>query len=676
MAQHRSEPLVDMPSSRPPHLSQRILVIGTFLVAALISVAIAWAAAVVVERVSARAVNSMLLSEGITYSSAEANGLQIVLNGTAPNEAARYRVVNLVGGLVDSSRIRDHMEVTPVKAIEAPHFSVEMLRNDDGIQLIGLLPQGDAKEILSTAAQALTPDIPLADMLETANYPPPPGWEEAFAYSIEALKLLPRSKISVASESVAITAIAESDAEKRSFETKLRQIKPDGLAVRFEISAPRPVLTPFTLRFVKDADGARFDACSADTELARAKILGAGGRGGVLTKTICVIGLGVPSPSWADAAVAGIDAVAKLGDATITFKDADVTLLAGADVTQADFDLVVGELEANLPDLFSLKATLEKKENASASGPAEFTATLAAETHRVEMRGRLTDDTLRAAVDSFASAEFGSQNIYLATRMDPDLPDGWPVRVLAGLQALSELDHGTLVVRADTVEVAGVTGSQSAKVRISQILSNRLGQGATFKVSVTYDKELDPIASIPTPEECAQDVNAVLQQQKITFNPGSAEIDTKTGAVMRALADVLKDCPGIRMEIAGYTDSQGSDGGNLALSQARAETVLLSLQGRQVDVSGIVAKGYGEADPIADNSTEAGREANRRIEFRLLVSSQPVTPDQAKLAAETGTDAPVAATNPDAADFSGDTSPSVAPTKMTVRPKPRPEKFQ
>lgn len=665
-----------MPPSRRPQLSQRLLTVAAFLAATLVSVAIAWAAALVVERVSARAVNSMLLTEGITFSAAEANGLQIVLVGTAPNEAARYRVVNLVGGLVDSARIRDHMDVTPVKAIEAPHFSVEMLRNDDGIQLIGLLPQGDAKETLSAAAQALTPDIPLADMLETANYEPPPGWLEAFSYSIEALKLLPRSKISVASENVAITAIAESDAEKRSFESKLLEMKPDGLAVRFEISAPRPVLTPFTLRFVKDADGARFDACSADTELARAKILGAGGRAGVLTKTNCVIGLGVPSPSWAEAAVAGIDAVAELGDATITFKDADVSLLAGADVAQADFDRVVGELEADLPDLFSLKATLEKKDNAAAAGPAEFTATLAAETHRVEMRGRLTDDTLRSAVDSFAAAEFGSQNTYLATRMDPDLPDGWPVRVLAGLQALAELDHGTLVVRADTVEVAGVTGSQSAKVRISQILSNKLGQGATFKVSVTYDKELDPIASIPTPEECAQDVSAVLAQQKITFNPGSAEIDTKTGAVMRALADVLKDCPGIRMEIAGFTDSQGSDGGNQALSQARAETVLMSLQGRQVDVSGMVAKGYGEADPIADNSTEEGREANRRIEFRLQVASQPVTPDQAKLASETGTDTAVKVADPDAPDFSGDTSPSVAPTKMTIRPKPRPEKIQ
>ena len=213
-----------MPPSRRPQLSQRLLTVAAFLAATLVSVAIAWAAAVVVERVSARAVNSMLLTEGITFSSAEANGLQIVLVGTAPNEAARYRVVNLVGGLVDSARIRDHMDVTPVKAIEAPHFSVEMLRNDDGIQLIGLLPQGDAKETLSAAAQALTPDIPLADMLETANYEPPPGWLEAFSYSIEALKLLPRSKISVASENVAITAIAESDAEKGSFESKLLEM--------------------------------------------------------------------------------------------------------------------------------------------------------------------------------------------------------------------------------------------------------------------------------------------------------------------------------------------------------------------------------------------------------------------------------------------------------------------
>ena len=96
-----------------------------------------------------------------------------------------------------------------------------------------------------------------------------------------------------------------------------------------EISAPRPVLTPFTLRFVKDAEGARFDACSADTELARAKILAAAEAAGAVGRNSCTIGLGVPTPRWADATIAGIKAVAQLQSATLTFADADVTLLAG-----------------------------------------------------------------------------------------------------------------------------------------------------------------------------------------------------------------------------------------------------------------------------------------------------------------------------------------------------------
>lgn len=639
------------------------------------SVLVAWGAAVLVENISARAVKSMLLTEGITFASVAPDGLQIHLSGTAPNEAMRYKVVNMVGGLIDSSRIRDRLEVTPVKAIEAPRFSVEMLRNDDGIQLIGLLPESDTLQGIKDAAQALNPDTPLADMLETAAYPAPTGWDAALKYGLDALTMLPRSKISVAADQVAITAIAKSEAEKRAFTAQLNSAKPEGLVVTMEISAPRPVLTPFTLRFVKDGEGARFDACSADTELARAKILAAAGAAGAVGRNSCTVGLGVPTPRWADATIAGIKAVAQLPTATLTFADADVTLLAGADVPQADFDRVVGELGAALPDVFSLNATLEKKATGGQAGPAEFTAKLAPETHRLEMRGRLTDEMLRKAVDSFAKAEFGA-NTYLATRMDPDLPTGWPVRVLAGLQALGELDNGSLLVRADTVEVTGITGSQSAKVRISQILSEKLGQGQTFRVDVKYDKALDPLAGIPTPEECAQDVEDVVARQKITFTPGSAEIASAASGVMKALADVLKSCPGVKLEVAGYTDAQGSEEGNRALSQARAETVVLALQGRQIDVSGMVAKGYGEADPLADNGTEEGREANRRIEFRLIGTAKPVSADAAKAAATAaqGSDGAVAAS--EGPDFSGDTSPSVAPKEKTIAPKPRPKKSE
>ena len=242
------------------------------------------------------------------------------------------------------------------------------------------------------------------------------------------------------------------------------------------------------------------------------------------------------------------------------------------------------------------------------------------------------------------------------------------------------MDNGALLVRADTVELKGITGSQSAKVRISQILSEKLGQGQTFKVDVKYDKALDPLAGIPTPEECAQDVDDVVARQKITFTPGSAEIDAAASGVMKSLADVLKSCPGVKLEVAGYTDSQGSDGGNLALSQARAETVVLALLGRQIDVSGMVARGYGEADPLADNGSDAGREANRRIEFRLIGALRPASPDAGKAAATAaqGSDAAqgAAMAAQEGPDFSGDTSPSVAPQEKTIAPKPRPKKSE
>ncbi len=180
--------------------------------------------------------------------------------------------------------------------------------------------------------------------------------------------------------------------------------------------------------------------------------------------------------------------------------------------------------------------------------------------------------------------------------------------------------EGTLLVRADTVEVSGITGSQNAKARISQVLSDKLGQGQKFKVSVTYDETLDPLAALPTPQECASRLNAAEAKQKITFAPGSAEIAASANETLDALAEILTQCPALQLEIGGHTDAQGSTEGNRALSQARAEAVLLALQGRRAPVDGITAVGYGEGRPMGDNGTEAGREANRRIEFTLTAS--------------------------------------------------------
>lgn len=650
-------------------LSPTLAALATFVIAGLLAVAAATVAAAVIETRTREAIETRLMVAGVDWVTVETDGLQVRLSGTAPNEAARFRAVNIASADLEPSRLRDDLDVAAAQAIQAPAFSVEMLRNDTEVQLIGLVPAETDREALSARIGGFGAQGRVTDMLETADFPAPAGWAPALDFAVAALADLPRSKISVTADRVEVTAIADSETQKTDLERRITARVPQGLTAEVAISAPRPVLTPFTLRFVIDAQGPRFDACSADTEAARDAILAAARSAGMTAPSGCDIGLGAPSTKWAAAVEAGIAALARLQGGTLTFSDADVTLTAAEGTDPALYDRVVGELEAALPDSFSLKSELPKPEVARPAGPPEVTATLAAETHKLEIRGRLNDELLRGAINSYAKAQFGIGNVYLATRLDPDLPKGWPVRVLAGLKALAQLDHGSLTVRPDTVIVSGVSGSQMARARIAQILSSSLGQGQVFSVDVTYDEELDPLAALPTPEECAADVKAALARQKISFEPGSAEIAAQAAPLMDELAEILKDCPGIRMEVAGHTDSQGSEGGNLALSQARAEAVVVALQGRRVDVSGLKATGYGETRPIADNQTEEGREANRRIEFTLLVADPAPAPQQSAAAAP-------GAEGVDGPDFSGDMSPSVAPTEKTRRPRTRPGDFQ
>ena len=84
------------------------------------------------------------------------------------------------------------------------------------------------------------------------------------------------------------------------------------------------------------------------------------------------------------------------------------------------------------------------------------------------------------------------------------------------------------------------------------------------------------------------------------------------------LAAELVKHPEIKLEIRGYTDSIGSAASNLRLSQKRADSVKRYLVSRGVIVSQLRAIGFGEANPIAPNSTKQGRAKNRRIEFARI----------------------------------------------------------
>jgi len=609
-------------------LSTVVPPVAAFLLAAAACFLVAGLAVNLIENRSRAAVRTALLINGSDWAKVTVDGLQVALTGTAPTEAARFRALSAAGEIVDSARVLDAMKVADAAPVVPPEFSVEILRNDAGISLIGLVPQSTDRDAVTRQISRLAQGASVTDMLDTADYPKPRGWDAALSFGLEALRRLPKSKISITADKVSVTATAASVTARRQMEDSLSRDAPSGVRLETKISAPRPVITPFTLRFLIDDKGPRFDACAANTEKSRQQILKAAADAGLNSGGNCTIGLGAPSPHWGEAVVTAIQALGQIGGGTLTFSDADVSLVAPTGTPQDTFDRVTGELEAALPAVFSLHAILPKPVKVTGTGtgtpegPPEFTATRSPE-GQVQLRGRLTDERVRAAVDSYARARFGIEQVHGTTRLDPKLPDGWPVRVLAGVEALSKLSHGSIVVQPAFVEVRGQTGDPEARAEISRLLSDKLGARANFKIDVTYQKKLDPVANLPTPKECADSINTALAENKITFAPGSATIEPGAAKTLDKIAALMKDCADVKMEIGGHTDSQGREEMNLALSQARAEAVLTALMARRILTSGLEAKGYGESRPIADNKTEAGREANRRIEFTLLDPAAP-----------------------------------------------------
>ena len=587
--------------------------------AALLALGGATVAVNYIEALGREQIEERLEAAGQSWARVETDGLQVILDGTAPTEAARFRALSLAGQVLDPARVIDRIEIAASEEMEAPQFSVELLRNDDGISLIGLVPLAHGRERIVERIGAITDDADVADMLDSTDHPVPEGWEEAVAFGLETLELLPRSKISISPGRVQVTAISDSREEKRELETQLSRIAPQGVEVEADISAPRPVITPFTLRFVIDEErGPRFDACAADTEAARERILDAGRQAGASASASCTIGLGVPTTRWAQAASAGIGALGELGEGTITFSDTDVSLIVPHSVPEEEFDSAVGRLDNALGEVFSLDAArLDPSPDEGGEAPAEFIASLSAE-GAVLLRGQLADERMREAVHSYARSRFGQEVVESAARLEEGLPEGWTLRVLTAMEALAELNSGLVRVREDSLEVRGVSGDEEASGTVSRILSEKLGRGQVFRIDVSYDESLDPIASAPTPESCIADIELILEDRQIGFEPGSSVIEGESSDTLDAIAAVLRECGELRLEIEGHTDSQGSEEMNLNLSQRRAEAVLEALVARRVLVGQFNARGYGPSQPIADNDTAAGRAANRRIEFRLI----------------------------------------------------------
>ncbi|OCW58764.1 OmpA family protein [Hoeflea olei] len=103
----------------------------------------------------------------------------------------------------------------------------------------------------------------------------------------------------------------------------------------------------------------------------------------------------------------------------------------------------------------------------------------------------------------------------------------------------------------------------------------------------------------------------------ITFDTDQSAVKPEFYATLNSVALVLQKFNRSLVDVAGHTDSTGSDSYNLTLSQKRAQSVSSYLISQGNDARRFYTQGFGESRPIADNSTEAGRAANRRVEIQI-----------------------------------------------------------
>ncbi|WP_341367899.1 OmpA family protein [Yoonia sp. BS5-3] len=182
-------------------------------------------------------------------------------------------------------------------------------------------------------------------------------------------------------------------------------------------------------------------------------------------------------------------------------------------------------------------------------------------------------------------------------------------------------------------ERSGVDGPEYVTLFVSR--TAQAGFVQVTHVGPVQEEETEPLVTASAPalratdedpeapnlaDQLEQNGHAILSD--LTFATGSAQLAETDFASLQALADVLVDNPELTVALVGHTDSAGSLAGNIALSKQRAGSVLERLvSDYAVPRRQLEAEGMGYLSPIANNQTEEGRDANRRVEV-IITSTE------------------------------------------------------
>ncbi len=266
----------------------------------------------------------------------------------------------------------------------------------------------------------------------------------------------------------------------------------------------------------------------------------------------------------------------------------------------------------------------------AAPPPADYRTQFILRDANIVLTGMVPDQAAHEKLVGIAEQRFGTPNVRDQLEIAPGAPDGWHQSAEVLLTQLYALEEGTADIINTEMSVTGTATSENVRDRLEATISGALHTDfqTSYDIAV-LEPEPEPVLtqeSEPEPElqiqesaiNCQNRFDDLLADQRIQFNFNSAEINPDSHGLLDKLVEAANECPNVKIEIGGHTDSQGSEAYNSELSGQRAASVGRYLTGHGIRVDRLMAVGFGELSPIATNGSVEGRAKNRRIEFKVV----------------------------------------------------------
>mgnify|MGYP000076200498 CR=1 FL=1 len=157
--------------------------------------------------------------------------------------------------------------------------------------------------------------------------------------------------------------------------------------------------------------------------------------------------------------------------------------------------------------------------------------------------------------------------------------------------------------------VGNIVGTDQDPWPINGELPSVLTKARTAEFMADMDKAM----------KTEKDAERVVLLKYVMYETGKSSLDALSRYQLNDVVKVLKDNPEMRIALRGHTDNTGGAEANMALSQSRAASAYQFLVGKGIPANRLVSMGFGETQPMGDNSTEDGRQMNRRTELKILV---------------------------------------------------------